>query len=453
MKEERHGKGAGTLYRRGGIWYAEWTVAGVRHKRTTGQSDRDAAERVLRGFVAPFQLRADARKTERASVRAQDAGLAVPAAALAAEAREQRAEADRRTALPLADVWPAWDGSLYHREWRPSTRRTNEGRVRAFCDWCARERPGVRAARDVDEEVAAAYMTEVRRRSTGKTFNDVRALLAQAWDGLARIPGSGVRDNPFRSLERAQRRSHSRRELTVEELGRVVAATSGPMRTLFAIGIYTGLRLGDAVHLPWHAVDFERGFIDTTPLKTQRYGTRVRIPLSPVLRRVLEETPAKRRRGLIVPGLAALYDGHGSGMDLVRRVQAVFHAAGIETTSEGEHRRAVDVGFHSLRHTYVSLCANAGVPLAIVQAIVGHTSVAMTEHYFHAEDAALRGAAAALPDVTGGKALPPPDGLAAFRAAVAALKPEQLAAAARILDEARKGAAGASRPRRRSPLT
>ena len=172
-----------------------------------------------------------------------------------------------------------------------------------------------------------------------------------------------------------------------------------------------------------------------------------------MLRRLLEETPAKRRRGPIVPALAALYDGHAGGIGLVRKVQAVFRAAGIETTSEGEHRRAVDVGFHSLRHTYVSLCANAGVPLAIVQAIVGHTSVAMTEHYFHAEDAALRGAAAALPDVTGGKALPPPDGLAAFRAAVAALKPEQLAAAARILDEARKGAAGASRPRRRSPLT
>lgn len=438
QKEEKHGKGDGTLYKRGGVWYAEWTVAGVRHKRTTGKTDRAAAERILRGFVAPWRLRDAARKAVRDSAGADDAGLAVPAAVLRAQARELRDEADRRTALPLADVWTAWDGSLYHRPWAESTRRTVAGRIRAFLDWAARERQNLHAARDVDAEAAAAYLSEVRRRATGKTFNDVRALLAQAWDGLARIPGSGVRDNPFRAIERAERRSHSRRELTLEELARVVASTKGEMRTLFAIGIYTGLRLGDAVHLPWHAVDLDRGWIDTTPAKTQRHGTRVRIPVSPVLHRVLEETPERKRRGPIVPALAALYDAHDSGMDLVRKVQAVFRSAGIETSSPGEHRKAVDVGFHSLRHTYVSLCANAGVPLAIVQAIVGHTSVAMTEHYFHAEDAALRGAAAALPDVTGGKALPPPDGLAAFRAAVAALKPEQLAAAARILDEARK---------------
>jgi len=43
----------------------------------------------------------------------------------------------------------------------------------------------------------------------------------------------------------------------------------------------------------------------------------------------------------------------------------------------------VEVGFHSLRHTYVSLHAERGTPQSVVQAIVGHGSPAMTAHYTH----------------------------------------------------------------------
>jgi hypothetical protein len=62
-------------------------------------------------------------------------------------------------------------------------------------------------------------------------------------------------------------------------------------------------------------------------------------------------------------------------------------------------REGVDVGFHSLRHTFVSMAGNAGVPLSIVQRIVGHTKPSMTGRYFHESDAALSGVVAALPDV------------------------------------------------------
>ena len=35
-------------------------------------------------------------------------------------------------------------------------------------------------------------------------------------------------------------------------------------------------------------------------------------------------------------------------------------------------RAVVEVGFHSLRHTFVSLQAESGTPQTVVQAIVGH---------------------------------------------------------------------------------
>jgi integrase len=43
-----------------------------------------------------------------------------------------------------------------------------------------------------------------------------------------------------------------------------------------------------------------------------------------------------------------------------------------------EHRR-----FHDLRHTYISRAAEAGIPVAVVQAQVGHLSKAMTDYYTH----------------------------------------------------------------------
>ena len=55
--------------------------------------------------------------------------------------------------------------------------------------------------------------------------------------------------------------------------------------------------------------------------------------------------------------------------------------------------------FHS--HTFVSLCCEANVPLAVVEAIVGHANPAMTRHYTHIGEAAASAAVAALPDITG----------------------------------------------------
>lgn len=404
-------KGNGTLERHGKIWRACWIVDGKRFRRSTGTADKREAEKLLAQWTAPFQLKNSAEKDSAMADKAAD--LAAVSDALRSSAKSKREAFRKATALPLADAWRAFDDSLFHREWAQTTHDLNETRVESFLAWMRKRHPEIGTAREVTTEHASGFMQEIRKAHSGKTFNDYRAILLQTWDGLRKIDVAAVTENPFRFIERAERRSHTRRELTVEELAAVIAATEGEMRLLFAVGIYTGLRLGDAVRLDWGDVDLVRGFVSVVPSKTARHETRVKIPLSPVLRALLEETPARRRRGPVFDALRARYEESTGGMNLVRDVQRVFRKAGIATQSDaaqrnkdGTPRKAVDVGFHSLRHTYVSLCANAGVPLAVVQSIVGHTSPAMTRHYFHESDDALRGAAAALPDVVGAGAAP-----------------------------------------------
>jgi hypothetical protein len=78
-------------------------------------------------------------------------------------------------------------------------------------------------------------------------------------------------------------------------------------------------------------------------------------------------------------------------------------ATGMGTTankdrSQRQRKLAANVySLHSFRHTFVSFCANAGVPLAVVAEIVGHGNPAMTEHYSHISTAAKQEAINALP--------------------------------------------------------
>ena len=114
---------------------------------------------------------------------------------------------------------------------------------------------------------------------------------------------------------------------------------------------------------------------------------------------MLLEIPAANRRGYVMPQCAEMYLKQAG--ELSARFMRVFKSAGIETATEGQEgsRKRCLVGFHSLRHTFVSLAANAGVPLAFVQSIVGHSTVEMTRHYFHESEAALNSAVSALPDI------------------------------------------------------
>jgi len=70
------------------------------------------------------------------------------------------------------------------------------------------------------------------------------------------------------------------------------------------------------------------------------------------------------------------------------------------TGTDGK-RAVIEVGFHSLRHTFVSLCRESNAPLAVVESIVGHSNPAMTRHYTHVGELAAANAVALLPAITG----------------------------------------------------
>lgn len=132
---------------------------------------------------------------------------------------------------------------------------------------------------------------------------------------------------------------------------------------------------------------------------------RCKPPIMAELRSMLMRTP-EEGRGYVIPSLAKSYAASTQSTSAL--ITAHFAKYGIETSVTGrDGRKRPDATAYSFRHTFISKCGNAGVPLAIVQGWVGHMSKNMKENYFHESDTATLMCAAQIP------ALPAVAGIAA----------------------------------------
>ena len=159
--------------------------------------------------------------------------------------------------------------------------------------------------------------------------------------------------------------------------------------------------------MKWENVDWDRQQISYIPEKTARKTAyrSVTLPIHPNLLAALEKAKSWRAENqpgedFILPKVAHRYQTNHCGVqkDVMKIIRC---ATGLETTGQKKTMQRVRnpnlYSLHSFRHTFVSFCANAGVPLDVVASIVGHGSTAMTRHYAHISDAAKGQAIQALP--------------------------------------------------------
>lgn len=269
---------------------------------------------------------------------------------------------------------------------------------KVFTRWLAEHYPAAVTMRDISDEIAKAYAAHLKKRGVSKkTFNGHRAFLLQFFSVLAKPASLPV--NPWKEITRfklGKMQSQSRRVLDTDELRKVCQSATGELRTLLALGLYLGARLGDAVTLQWSNIDLRKLCVEYKQRKT---GREIKLPLHPVLAAILIETRRGDRHGYIVPTLAKFYLEKGVRY-VTNRVQYHFKKCGLETTRKGNGvRRAVDVGFHSLRHSAVTIMREAGEPQSVTMAIAGHTSTATHDLYTQHGEGALKHAVASLPPV------------------------------------------------------
>lgn len=391
-------KGTGNLQmEKSGRWTVRIGINGHRISRSARTTDKTKAEAFLNRFLAPLGLGAQK--------------------------------------LPLAEAWHHYEMSPNRRDIAKSTLDSKRTVWMAFARWMEKYHVEIGHLAEVSEEAVAEYLMQFKCNHSATTYNNHVCVLREVFRTLAEK--AGVVNDPWANVCLRADDSISRRELSLDEVERLYSAASKEgkeWKLLLATGIYTGLRLGDCCRLKWECVNLERQIIQVIPEKTKRHahGKPVTIPIHPSLMEELvkaKEAAFSRRdaeaqrevldrinridardnfpSGFVNPAIADLYLNRKWQLD--DGLRKIFKAANITMSfkMDGRCRKTVIASFHSLRHTFVSLSANAGVPLPVVQSIVGHCSTTMTRHYYHENEDVLRQAVEAIPAIGAGAARTP----------------------------------------------
>ena len=407
--ETRRGKrGAGRLYKRDGsgkecavdddthgAFWLEYRVNGqrVRQRLIDSQghaiTERRKAEKERARILAPFAAKETVEQLR--TIQAKLAG---------AETVYAQAIDEANPPLSIAHAWDAYLKSPDRPESGEGTMRNYIGQWNRFEKWTKLQTPKPLTLRDITPKTAQDYAATLNGGTVSpNTYNKHIAFLRLFFRVLT--DAAGLKENPFDKIRSKNLKTNSRRELTIAELKTILESATGELQTLLYIGTFTGLRLGDCCTLKWGEVDLDRGLIRRIPNKTAKSGKPVLIGIPNALHAKLSETPTDRRKGYVLLRFAELYNYRNAGGDPNRRpditkgIQKHFEACEIQTTKEGTgettgKRAVVEVGFHSLRHTWVSLHAAAGTPQAIVQNVIGHANPAMTAHYTHVSEDTAR---------------------------------------------------------------
>ncbi len=217
-------------------------------------------------------------------------------------------------------------------------------------------------------------------------------------------------DNPMDRIEAndtAADRRHDRRELADDELRRVLATTRASGRRyrgldgedrfhLYATACGTGFRALSLASLTPESFD-----LDATPpvvvLAARSNKSRKRkvqpIPadLAELLRGYLKDKPA----GVPVWAGTGTWARYGKGAEMLR---LDLDDAGIAYVVEGPDG-PLYADFHSLRHTYLTLGARAGIDLRTLQELAGHSTPVLTARYAHVGLRDQAGAVEKLPSI------------------------------------------------------
>jgi integrase len=209
--------------------------------------------------------------------------------------------------------------------------------------------------------------------------------------------------NPAEAVENLPEDSAERGAFTPDQIAKMLKVSNNEWRGMILLGACAGLRITDAAHLTWAEVELDRKVIRFSPEKTKgkRKQAKLEIPLLPDLEAYLLKLPAPSHQphALLFPTLGKKKTTGTLGLS--NTFTRLIHQAGIDNEpvskpTNGKGRTVYRYGFHALRHTFVSLMANAGVSKELRMKLAGHTSN-VHDRYTHHELETFRHALANFP--------------------------------------------------------
>ena len=276
----------------------------------------------------------------------------------------------QRPGLAMSLVWEKY--STHHTQAKRTVRTQQTKRIvwDRFKRWIDKEYPQIDTINDISRDIAAKYLKTVQEKSS-VTFNNEKNSLSSIWQVLA--VEANIKENIWRLFKGAENDSTRYRDFTTDEIKLIIAKASGFWRIAVAVAFYTGLRFKDVVHL--RKSQIQGGYISLTPAKTKRRGKDVQIFIHPDLVKILDAwiSQGDLENDYVFPDAVAQYKKHSFQSEFGK----ILDKCDIKADSRG------GVGFHSLRHSFVTINEEIGTDRKVISGIVGHGSPLQTAHYSH----------------------------------------------------------------------
>lgn len=156
-----------------------------------------------------------------------------------------------------------------------------------------------------------------------------------------------------------------------EECEAVLAAARPYLKVPIALAMLAGLRKGDVLTVKKTAI--RDGLIH---IKTSKRGVEAKIPIHPVLRKVLDEAPAHEQETVAANSRGERWTKDGFNTSFGKLIRALEEAGKVE---EG-------LTLHGLRHTLGTRLKEAGASDREIADILAQTSLSMAKHYSRQAD-------------------------------------------------------------------
>lgn len=221
--------------------------------------------------------------------------------------------------------------------------------------------------------------------------------------------------------------------LTDEQIKNFFNAAAGTRYyELFVILLNTGMRIGEACALEWKDIDFEKRSvyiyktIGTSLIYYDKYGEKLKepyyltqitspkkeasvrkIPLTETAIKAFEDWRIKQEKDIKKLGKkwgkdnvllkqypelifttqkGNCYMPNVAGKECTRIAQKMNTDEKNVAESEGREYRYIRVHPHMFRHTFISLCYEAGMDTSVILRISGHKHIKMMKYYTHLEE-------------------------------------------------------------------
>jgi integrase len=187
-----------------------------------------------------------------------------------------------------------------------------------------------------------------------------------------------TKSNPFAKVKPIKTNKYQAAYLTAEDFVKLIQSINRPwLLDVIRVGVLTGMRLGEIMNLKWS--DYDAAKKEITIVSSDSYrvkGGKMRtIPLVTDASAILD---AKKRSS---EWIFVNEKGRKCTDDYVSKLlKAYVRKSGLSD----------EIHFHSLRHTYCTWAAEANMPIHVLKALAGHSTVRVTEQYIGTDKQFLR---------------------------------------------------------------